>query len=155
MARGRAIFRIRSTRHEGDDDNTTVEQRKQHTMITDTETRTTDGALVSAGIARLLDGLTTEYLTQDELTELRRAVLELEAYKRAFRAHGVAIDEAILFGNWLGTWVHVPAMAVYEQPPLPSPYQTLCLVISAMIGNLIAGRAPRAGKTGSDQTDEQ
>jgi hypothetical protein len=122
-------------------------------MTAETEIRTTDGALVSAGIARLLDGQTTEYITQEELAELRRAALELEAHKRAFRAHGVAIDEAILHGNWLGTWKHVPPIPVYEQPPLPSPYQTLCLVISAMIGDLIAGRATRAGGADPDQVD--
>lgn len=122
-------------------------------MIEEIDTRPTERAIVSLGIARLLDGQTTEYITQDELTELRHTALELEAYKRAFRAHGVAIDEAILHGNWLGTWVHVPPIALYEQPPLPSPYQTLCLVISAMIGDLIAGRVTRAGGADPDQGD--
>ena len=108
-------------------------------MDTNTETRTANRALVSAGIARLLDGQATEYITQDELAELRRDALALEAYKRAFRAHGVAIDETLLLGNWPGTWVHVAPIPLHELPPLPSPYQTLCLVISAVIGDLSAG----------------
>ena len=110
-----------------------------------TETRLTDGPTVGAGVARLLDDRATNYITRDELEALHRARLELEAYKRAFRAHGVAIDDEALMERWMGVYLAVSSVPLTDEPELPSPYQTLSLAVYAMVSDLIvyrtAGRA--------------